>query len=161
LGGAVIKKPSSGWDSDDLASIFSQTVARDTYDPNASPDNQPSPNRRPSPKKRLSVGAIAGIVVGVVVIVAGIFAAVFWTRKRRSSRGTGATGIALTPSGKEWNKPELDASVEASRYELDHEARVHEVEGKSLVSDHIGQQQQQQQQQQPLLWELPASSSPR
>ncbi|KAI0390156.1 hypothetical protein F5Y17DRAFT_462060 [Xylariaceae sp. FL0594] len=173
-GGAVVKAPAAGWDSGDLAAIFSQTVPRDTYNPNASPDSPPgSYNPRPEDQSSGSLGggAIAGIVVGaVVVIIAGILAAVFCTRKRRWARRrkvahltTGAphatTGAphATTgaPRGAEWDKPELDASVGAARYELDYQPRIYEADGRCIINPHY------QTHQQPVLWELPASPPPR
>ncbi|KAJ3572538.1 hypothetical protein NPX13_g5017 [Xylaria arbuscula] len=107
-GAARLTTPSGGWDSGDLSAIFKQTVARDT----------------------LSAGAIAGIVVGVVVGLAAIAAAVFFFRRRNNrthnvsvtapAPGTGDNpAFGFEPLGSErWNKPELDGTTGAARYEL-------------------------------------------
>ncbi|KAI1380774.1 hypothetical protein F4677DRAFT_441107 [Hypoxylon crocopeplum] len=144
-GGADLKAPSSGWDSEDLADIFRQTVPRDTYvasnegsppsNPSLNPTNTPQDNAAPS---NLSGGAIAGIVIGVAVaIVAILFGVLAWLRKGKMSNPQPQAYTSMVPGagGPQWQKPELDA-VYAARHELDaQQALVPEVHGSEVPKE--------------------------
>jgi hypothetical protein len=123
-GGALRTSPSSGWDSDDLATIFEQTVPRDTYNTseNSGTTNPPSPTPSPSGKgdtsSSLSAGAIAGIVVGIIALLALTSATVFFCRKRTRGHSAPTVGAKSAFNSMMWHKPELDGSVPAARYEL-------------------------------------------
>lgn len=123
-GGALRTSPSSGWDSDDLVTIFDQTVARDTYNSSdnsgvvSSPSPTPSPSAKGGTSSGLSAGAIAGIVVGIIVIFTAILVALFFIRKRTRSRNAPTVGAKSAFHSITWRKPELDGSVPAARYEL-------------------------------------------
>ncbi|RWA14358.1 hypothetical protein EKO27_g719 [Xylaria grammica] len=121
LGGASLTEPELGWETEDLADIFSQTVDRDTYVPprrssqkdptNSDPDDsgpddsdpdpsdpnedQPDNDQNQKGSSSLATGAIAGIAVGAAAALAGVFAAVFLCyRKRRKYQAADQT----TPS---------------------------------------------------------------
>ncbi|KAI3326156.1 hypothetical protein HD806DRAFT_438484 [Xylariaceae sp. AK1471] len=137
-GGARLMAPSSGWDSDDLASIFRQTVVRDTYvlpaasGPNNTSNPVPNPSNKGQHSGRLGSGAIAGIVVGIVAVVAGILVAVIFRLRRKKNRMATNEAIAsgtTIASTMDWHKPELDGNMAAARYELGDENRVHEMHG--------------------------------
>ncbi|KAI0543483.1 hypothetical protein F4679DRAFT_568609, partial [Xylaria curta] len=129
-GGARLTSPSGGWGSNDLADVFKQTVARDTYttQTNTTTNSTDTPNPSPSsPEAKGSSGTsaseIAGIVVGVIIGLVAIAAAVFflWRRIRTHNAimvaGTGDnSALGFEPLGNgDWHKPELDGAV---RHEL-------------------------------------------
>ncbi|KAI3342466.1 hypothetical protein F4824DRAFT_446233 [Ustulina deusta] len=120
-GGATLEEPELGWESEDLAQIFGQTVVRDTYippgrssqkDPPNSSDSVPSvPSKTNDPsdlnketpdngQDNVSIGtdAIAGIAVGAVVVVASVSAAVFFCCWRRKSQVADEATTPSTPS---------------------------------------------------------------
>lgn len=132
-GGARLRSPSSGWDSDDLACIFSHTVARDSaYLPSAPSDrNSPAPSapseQQSSVDDSLRGSLIAGIVVGIVAAVASIVVVAlwYWQRWKRQSVAAKETPGTVTQSPHEdWHKPELDG---IQRHELGVENRVYEL----------------------------------
>ncbi|KAH8163716.1 hypothetical protein CIB48_g4530 [Xylaria polymorpha] len=114
-GGAKVTVPELGWESDDLADIFSQTVPRDT--------------------SGLNHGAIVGIVIGGVAAIF-VFAIIIWAAFSHCwSRGSEKEAPDEDPPSvthvkpvKRWHKPELDA-IMAQRYELGVDDIVHEVHG--------------------------------
>lgn len=139
-GGAVVKSPSTGWSSNDLSDIFSQTVARDTYKASndaSSSGNSDSPKSSPTDTRNstgLSGGAIAGIAIGAIAFIAAVVAGVLaWFKK--SKQRTAYSGIA-DPDMVEprWRKPELDADNTA-RYELSEQHWVHEAAGTEVVGN--------------------------
>ncbi|KAM0817393.1 putative Kelch repeat protein [Seiridium cardinale] len=77
-GGATLQEPSKSWSSNNLRSIFGQTVARDTFGKRSSVSSgaittvtvnaTPTPTPQTSSAK-LSAGAIAGIVIGALAVV--------------------------------------------------------------------------------------------
>jgi hypothetical protein len=132
-----------------LASVFSYTVARDTYSPAAASDGECSSGQvdhqsreecssgpgsnsaSPPPKNKdhhnLTSGAIAGIVVGIVVAVASIFVAVLWLVRRRKSQTVAAEvapNVTEQLLNRDWHRPELDGT---QRHELAVEHRIHEM----------------------------------
>ncbi|KAI0454373.1 hypothetical protein F5B21DRAFT_243559 [Xylaria acuta] len=109
-GGAQVTEPELRWESEDLANIFSQPVARDTYIPPgrsvpaapSDPADPPDPGTPSSPENPpgsedssnskndynshgLNPGAIAGVAVGGVAAIAGI-AGILWAVFSRCSR---------------------------------------------------------------------------
>lgn len=96
--------PFQGWDWPDLASIFSQTVARDNYTYPRPDSSEPKPNPtdpdfpgnpNPSDTKQsehgLSSGAIAGIAVGGGAVVIGILAALLVLFRRKGAKKSNMT----------------------------------------------------------------------
>ncbi|KAI1329136.1 hypothetical protein F5Y16DRAFT_409298 [Xylariaceae sp. FL0255] len=129
-GGASLTAPSSGWSSDEFASIFSQTVPRatspdgntdtnqsNTTSPTSAPKNSSAPNG-------LSAGVIAGIVIGAFVLAVLIAGAIYFFRsKPRSPKSQ----ITMTePSSNLFFKPELSGTP-ANRYELSTEPPPREM----------------------------------
>ncbi|KAK6065303.1 cell wall anchored protein [Seiridium cupressi] len=105
-GGATLQEPSKSWSSNNLKSIFGQTVARDTFGKGSSVSFGAIPtvtvNATPTPTPRtlsvkLSGGAIADIVIGALAVVAAAIATFWWHRRRSSARLAASPGsTALT-----------------------------------------------------------------
>ncbi|KAI1128813.1 hypothetical protein F5Y10DRAFT_239563 [Nemania abortiva] len=157
-GGAQLMEPELGWESSELADIFSQTVPRDTYIPPgragsatpvapATPTNTDGPSssgggtsKKPQDSGGLTTGAITGIAIGAVAavaIIASVFPAVFFCRRsqRRKSEvsdKSATSSVMETSVFKGWHKPELDATT-SQRYELGSENIVHEVHGEDIA----------------------------
>ncbi|KAI0110830.1 hypothetical protein GGR51DRAFT_80035 [Nemania sp. FL0031] len=156
-GNATLRQPENGWESDELAEVFSHTVARDTYIPpgRSNPTIPTDPTHTNGPSSSggassgkgqdsggLSTGAITGIAIGAVAAVAAIasvFPAVFFCRRNRNrkrkdevSDGSTTPSVIDKPFIKGWHKPELDATT-AQRYELGCENIVHEVHGEDIA----------------------------
>ncbi|EGE84518.2 kelch repeat protein, variant [Blastomyces dermatitidis ER-3] len=90
-GKATLKEPEGGWPNSEVASIFSQTIARRpeiTDEPlPAEPTGTPQPTAPPSTEEKSSnTGAIAGGVVGGVGGVAVIAAAIFFLRRNKRNK---------------------------------------------------------------------------
>ncbi|KAI2469114.1 hypothetical protein F4781DRAFT_395283 [Annulohypoxylon bovei var. microspora] len=145
-GGAILNTPSAGWSSEDLGTIFSQTVPRDTYDPTNTTSNSPPPatTKEPDINSSLSQGAIAGIaiavVIGVIIFLAG---AMVWLDRRHTPipKKLMETAKTIAMPDHQWQKPELEG-CHTARHELDISVpRPHEVHGEGV-----------------LRWELPGSS---
>ncbi|RWA10724.1 hypothetical protein EKO27_g4395 [Xylaria grammica] len=123
-GGAILTSPSSGWTSGDLATIFHQTVPRDTYNSSkiVGTTSLPSPtlntpNTQGNNSSGLSTGATI-IVIGVVVAVAVSFATAFfyWKRSRAHIAPATEANSALGTDGR--RKLESDGPAPAARFEL-------------------------------------------
>lgn len=112
-GGATLVEPENGWESPELANIFSQTVVRDRYVPPSrmiqtnpvdpvdpadpsEPTDPPNPsdpkNDTPSKtqsKTGLDTGSIVGIVVGGVAALTGLLAIIYYCSWKRKNQGAG------------------------------------------------------------------------
>ncbi|GAW21442.1 hypothetical protein ANO14919_109610 [Xylariales sp. No.14919] len=123
-GGAILISPSSGWKSGDLATIFHQTVPRDTYNSSkivgttSLPSSTPNtPNTQGNNSSGLSTGATI-IVIGVVVAVAVSFATAFFYWKRSRAHIAPATEANSAFGTNGGRKPELDGPAPVARFEL-------------------------------------------
>ncbi|KAI0540444.1 hypothetical protein GGR58DRAFT_499024 [Xylaria digitata] len=133
-GGASISEPELGWDTEDLANIFSQTVVRDTYVP---PGRLSRTNPAdPAPDPETPSGPSDSSVVGAAVVFSGVFAVVFFCYRKRKYQAADQTTPSISsvtdiPLVKEWHKPELDNTT-SQRYELGTENYVYEMHGHDI-----------------------------
>ncbi|KAI1389346.1 uncharacterized protein F4822DRAFT_398018 [Hypoxylon trugodes] len=128
-GGATLKAPSTGWDSQDLETIFSQTMPRDTSSSDPKLSNTPDSTTTPVLSNEvggLTQGGIAGIAIAAaVVVIAAIVGMLVWFKRKRAKV---EKDPIIIPEN-DWQKPELEA-VNNVRHELDNpETRPCEVPG--------------------------------
>ncbi|KAJ3568922.1 hypothetical protein NPX13_g6259 [Xylaria arbuscula] len=109
-GGATVLEPENGWETLELADIFSQTVVRDTYVPpgrmiqtdstgptdpadSPKPSNPSDPNNETESKSQnhgaLATGSLVGIVVGAVAGLIVLLAIIFYCSWKRKNRAAG------------------------------------------------------------------------
>ncbi|KAI0880861.1 uncharacterized protein GGS22DRAFT_77219 [Annulohypoxylon maeteangense] len=141
-GNATLNTPSTGWSSEDLETIFSKTVPRDTYElvkkgPNVSASTpSPSPSSEPGDiNNSLSQGAIAGIAIAVIMGVIIILVSVLvWLDRKHTPipRKMVETANIIAMTDSQWQKPELEGCHNA-RHELGiSEPRPHEVHSEGI-----------------------------
>lgn len=138
-GGAVLSSPAAGWGSDELSTIFSKRVQRDTDDSTSTGSAQTSAtstggSNASSDDSRggISGGAVAGIVIGSIAVFASIVVAVLWWRRRRRARLAETLVAEREMVDGAWQKPELEAR-EQRRQELDMGGQVHEKHGNPVI----------------------------
>ncbi|KAH7051994.1 hypothetical protein B0J12DRAFT_60686 [Macrophomina phaseolina] len=130
-GGAVLNFPAAGWSSDELSTIFSQRVARDSDDSTAS-TGAAAHSASDDSGDGLSGGAIAGIVVGFIAVLTALLLVSFLSRRKRLQRAR----AAVTESVQEeigQQKAEVEAH-ERWRHELDMGTALYETHATPVIA---------------------------
>ncbi|KAI0893125.1 hypothetical protein F4806DRAFT_210603 [Annulohypoxylon nitens] len=139
-GHATVRTPSQGWSSEDLNTIFSKTVPRDTYTlVNKASNKSVNSTTTADPgdiNDSLSQGAIAGIaiavILGVILILAGTLV---WLDRRHTPipKKMMETAKTMAIAHGQWQKPELEGTHN-TRHEIGiSEPRPHEVHGEGVT----------------------------
>lgn len=135
----MLSSPAAGWGSDELSTIFSRRVQRDTDDGTSAGSSQTSATTTGGANASsddnggpLSSGAVAGIVIGSIAAFVMIVVTILRWRRWRRARLTKKLAAERQVVDGGWQKPELEAR-EQRRQELDMRAQVHETHGDAVA----------------------------